>query len=120
MNVPLQSLIVILLGHWVGDYLLQGNIIADQKSKSIRWLTIHVLVYTITLIVFSLFLFSWADALRLSFLNGIFHFITDLFTSRLSSKCKLNPRIFYTIIGFDQLIHTATLIATTYYYYDAL
>jgi len=53
-------------------------------------------------------------------LNAVLHFVTDFFTSRLAVKYKLNPRIFYSIIGFDQLIHTVTLMVTMYFYFGTV
>jgi hypothetical protein len=106
------TFVIILISHWVGDYLLQFNAIANHKSHSIRWLTLHVLIYTSVLFAGALFIFSWEEGLRYCAVNAILHFVTDLVTGKFSSKYKSNPRIFYPIIGFDQLIHTVTLLLT--------
>lgn len=106
------SFVIILLSHWVGDYLLQFNAIANHKSHSIRWLTLHVAIYSCVLFAGVFFIFPLHEALRYCALNGAFHFVTDLITGKFSSKYKSNPRIFYPIIGADQFIHTVTLLLT--------
>ena len=115
MSLTLQSIVLILVGHWIGDYVLQFNKIADFKSTSLLWLTIHVLLYTSVLLGVSLYLFSVVDAMKLSLVNGCLHFVTDWVTSKFSSRYRAKPRIFYPIIGFDQLIHTVTLMVTINY-----
>jgi hypothetical protein len=106
------TFVIILISHWVGDYLLQFNAIANQKSKSLRWLTLHVVIYTAALFTGVLFVFPLQDALYYCAVNAGLHFVTDFFTGKLSAKYKPNPRMFYPIIGFDQMIHTVTLLLT--------
>jgi len=107
-------LITLFFGHWVGDYLFQTTQMATTKSKSFKWLNIHVLVYTTTILVFSFFILSREIWWRFALLNGILHWITDFFTSKLANHYAGNLRVFYPIIGFDQFIHIATLLLTLY------
>jgi hypothetical protein len=46
--------------------------------------------------------------------NGALHFVTDYFTSQATSKlwADQNWHRFFVMIGFDQLIHQATLAST--------
>ena len=106
------TFIIILICHWVGDYLLQFNAIANQKSEHLGWLALHVLIYTSVLFVGVLFIFHLQEAMYYCAVNAAFHFVTDFVTGKFSSKYKSNPRIFYPIIGFDQFIHTVTLLLT--------
>ena len=112
MSLPLSFVLLVLAVHWIGDYLFQTNAIADHKGKSLLWLGLHVLIYSLTLIVFAFFVFTWQKAFQYVLINGVFHFITDLLTSKLHSRFRNNPRIFYPVMGFDQLIHTVTLVST--------
>jgi hypothetical protein len=110
------SLIILFLGHWVGDYLFQSSKMAQQKRISIKWLSIHVGVYSLVLFIFSFFLLDLTTCLKFVGVNAVLHWITDFFTSKLSSKFSDRPRIFYPVIGFDQLIHIATLVYTFEFY----
>ncbi len=102
----------ILLAHWVGDYGLQTSKMAMGKSHHFKWLCLHVLTYTGVLLVCSLILFPLKVAIGFLLINCILHGITDFFTSKLTSKYRENPRIFFPILGFDQLIHAVTLYLT--------
>ena len=108
MNIVL----LILLGHWIGDFVFQSSSMAKQKSHSLKWLTIHVMIYCLILFLTIVPVFGLLLAAKFIAINGALHWITDFFTSKLSVKHQDNPRIFYPILGFDQLVHTAGLIYT--------
>ncbi|WP_299242145.1 DUF3307 domain-containing protein [uncultured Aquimarina sp.] len=102
----------ILIAHWIGDFAFQTSKMALGKSEEIKWLFVHVIVYTITLATFSLFLFSIKTTIAYVLINSFLHGFTDFFTSKLTSRYRENPRIFFPLLGLDQLIHTITLYAT--------
>ena len=92
--LTLRVALVIVVGHFVADWLCQSDWMALHKSK--RWdaLTWHVLVYTtvLSLIVAlsqppaaypygALVAFLW-----FVFVNGLAHFIQDAITSRITSR----------------------------------
>jgi hypothetical protein len=108
----MQAAIVLLFAHWVGDYLLQSNEMATQKATSLKWLTIHVGVYCIPVFVASALLFPLRHALTYIAINGALHWVTDLASSRVATRYRSNPRVFHSIVGFDQLFHGACLLAT--------
>ncbi len=112
----MSAIVTLLFGHWVADFLFQTEKMALGKSHSIKWLALHVLVYTVVLCVFCFFLLSWKVALLFAALNGLLHGLTDLLTSRLTALYKDNRRIFFLIIGLDQFIHSATLLITLDYF----
>lgn len=114
----------LLVTHFIGDFLLQSNYMALNKSKSFGVLCLHCLVYSLCFLPFGL-LFS-----LITFLT---HLGTDFVTSRITSKLwfidlrlrsTVNPNLkwpffamidtkkrhwFFVAIGFDQLIHYFTL-----------
>lgn len=96
----------------MGDYLLQTSKMATEKSQSIKWLLVHVLIYTLSILIFANFAFSWQIALGYALINGLLHLVTDFFTSKLSARYLEQPRIFFPILGFDQMIHMACLYWT--------
>lgn len=118
-----------LIAHFVGDFLFQTDWMALNKSKRFDALTIHVAIY-------SLCFLPWG--LKFFFLTLLTHWITDFYTSRLTSRlwffdmkplsvmpyCKVcadydfavrmngKRHWFFVAIGADQLVHYLTLWAT--------
>lgn len=96
---------LILFVHFVADFILQTNKMATNKSTSTAWLSSHILVYTLVMSVFGI---------QYAIVNGLAHFIVDFITSRLTSYFwkKGDRHKFFIVIGLDQFIHTAVLIAS--------
>jgi len=111
---PFWQLVVLLSTHWVGDFVLQTNFQASNKNKRLDALSLHVATYTATLFVATAILFGWMLAITFAAVNGALHFATDYITSRAASKfwAEQNWHRFFVVIGFDQLIHQATLAST--------
>ena len=105
-------MIILIVGHWIGDYGLQTNIIAKEKSRNLKWLLIHIALYTSTLAICSFFILPFDKALRFIVVNGLLHLVTDFATSKMAQKFQSNQRLYYIIIGFDQMIHFITLLMT--------
>lgn len=102
--------VLLLAIHWIGDFVLQFNIIAARKGVSVKWLATHVLLYTSILFVACLFLAEWKSVIGFVLFNAVFHFVIDFGTSRLTNRWKDDARRFYLTIGFDQFLHTAILL----------
>jgi len=120
--IALDTIAIILIGHWVFDFYCQTDEQAKEKSTSNVWLSKHVLTYTLGLALMALMLFPmfpcvWGAAAWIS-LNAIAHFFTDYITSRASSLLwkEGNTHDFFVVIGADQLIHYLTLFGTLVYY----
>lgn len=104
---------LLLVVHWVADFVMQTHWQASNKSKRMDALVRHVGTYTAVLTVASVALFG-IDGLPFAAVNGGLHFATDYVTSRASSKlwAKQDWHNFFVVIGLDQLIHQLTLAAT--------
>lgn len=106
----------LVLAHFIGDFLLQSDWMALNKGKNWKALAWHVLVYSACFLPW-----GWQFAV----MTAILHFITDALTSRWTTKLwffrQAFPDVnewfyipgkrhwFFTVIGFDQLIHMASL-----------
>jgi hypothetical protein len=113
---PLQ-LIALLAIHWLADFVLQSQWMSVNKSKRLDALVSHVATYTATLFVGSALVFGVHEIPQLALfvaVNGILHFFTDFLTSRITSRLWQQQRehLFFVAVGFDQLIHQITLVAT--------
>lgn len=110
--------IFLLFIHWIGDYRFQYKNMALGKGKSLYWLTIHVLIYLLILtigvfILYFLMNFEFIKVCKFLIVNGLLHWITDFFTSRLANYYReRNDDRHYWVSGFDQFIHSSTLLYT--------
>ena len=103
---------VFLIAHYIGDFFFQSRDIATSKSSSNLSLSIHVAIYTATILAFS-FLVDFTSYQRSVFViyNGLVHFLTDYTTSRITTAAykKGDMTKFWDTVGFDQFIHIYTL-----------
>lgn len=116
LELSLVHVIAILVCHFIGDFILQSDDMAINKSTSNGWLTKHVVMYCFPLTIFYMVLLSTNAITPLAYilvltLNFIFHWSTDYVTSRVASKFYKDGERgkFFKTIGFDQLIHGVTL-----------
>lgn len=107
----------LLVAHFIGDFVLQSDWMAQNKSKSNEALGLHVMVYTLALgvgaipLVFILGRPSFGLPLAWILLNGAAHFATDYVTSRINARLWAAKEVHYFFVGVgaDQLIHYLTL-----------
>lgn len=94
--------------HFIGDFLFQTRYIANNKSTKIEALLLHGLIYTATMAVLMFF----GITLRYVVLIGMSHLITDAITSQATTYYykKENWYMFFSVIGFDQLLHTIQIL----------
>lgn len=121
-TISVYQVFYLLLAHYISDFVMQTDIMARGKSKAIEPLSLHIIVYTLSLMFMTWFLFSNSLAfLGFVLLNGCLHFVIDYFTSRESSKLFAQGKAGsesvpnfggFSVIGFDQLLHTFILIAS--------
>lgn len=122
MTVAVWAVVVVLLGHWFFDFVLQPNWMGQRKSKEWWVLTQHsvrillgglvagivIKVATDGLDFNSRGLVAWAG------INAVAHFAIDAVTSRMTTRFFLADRrhAFFVTIGFDQFLHLALAIWT--------
>lgn len=110
---PLASAII---GHLVGDYLLQNDWMASKKKKETWPCFVHVSLYTLAIIVFT----GWLDPLVIS---SVFipHFMIDRWLNVKAYMTKVGQRDFannlspWSIIIVDNSIHMMCLWISAWY-----
>ena len=109
--IDAADLTAILVWHWVADFFLQSRQMGTQKSSSLKWLNIHLAVYTVVMMPVS---WGVTGAIWYALINGAAHWVTDFCTSRMTSSFYQRGEMhwFWSIIGLDQLLHVAVLIWT--------
>lgn len=95
----------LLIAHWLGDYLLQNSKMATRKGKEPLWLFYHVGVYTLIVLVISFWILDREWWITFTLANGLAHLVTDAVSSPIGLKFRERPRIFFLILGTDQLLH---------------
>ena len=94
---------LLLFLHWVGDFVLQSDYMAKNKSKNIMVLFIHCLIYTAV--------FAFQVKFQGLLILFVSHFIIDFCSSKINAKLYKAGEIhwFFTSIGFDQFLHLSIL-----------
>jgi len=106
----IETLLIIIFIHFVADFMCQTDKMAQNKSKSNYWLSMHVIVYTAVTMVSWIILFAFSMIyvpITAFILIFIMHWITDYTTSRISSKLYQKGDIhnFFVIVSLDQVLH---------------
>ena len=106
--VNIHEILLLLLIHTISDFCSQTRKMAENKSQSIKWLSIHVFIYILPFLVF-----GW----KFTLVNFILHWIIDFISSRASGYYykQKNFYAFFNVIGFDQYLHIVSLVFTYYY-----
>lgn len=116
--------ILIVVIHWIADFIFQAEKWSLGKSKSWIPLLKHTIVYSsFWLIPVWVMTENLINSLLFVGVTFIAHTITDYFTSRIVSKKFANnyygspiPNFgAFTTIGFDQVLHYLQLILTWYW-----
>lgn len=109
--MTLTSILLIIWAHWIGDFILQSDYMAQNKSKN-NWILLdHVISYSIPILLIG---FLIPVSIAWIVINAFGHFCTDYITSRVTSKLWQNKEIhwFFVTIGADQAIHMTTLLVS--------
>jgi len=115
--------LALLFIHWVADFVMQTDKMAQGKSKNNLDLLNHTLTYSGAFVAFLMplvgYLFGyneqvWLNVFAFGGITLIIHTIQDYTTSRINSKLWAEKKVhwFFVSIGFDQFLHFAQLILT--------
>lgn len=117
MNYPTSAVFLILLAHFIGDFFLQTQAMAEQKSEKKSVLILHSLLYGSALFIFSPFIsltveinfitiWSWVTVNM--FLHGLFDMIFADIYKHYVNKSGFK-RGFFNALAVDQMVHIVSL-----------
>lgn len=128
--INISMVFLILLAHWIADFVCQTDKMAKGKSSDWRQLVMHITAYvTAVNLIIPTAMFCMlmppatvASVVLWGYLNGVMHLCVDAVTSRITSKLYAAGRIhdFFVVIGLDQFIHTVCLLGTWSLIFGAL
>ena len=121
-GVGVDIIYVLLVAHFVGDFICQSDWMALSKSKLWVALAYHVGVYiSVVSLVVAAFQppspYPYVELLQFGAwvsVNSFAHFVQDAITSRINARLwQANERHWFFVgIGADQLFHYVTLFVT--------
>ncbi|WP_146088548.1 DUF3307 domain-containing protein [Lacrimispora xylanisolvens] len=112
-----QYMMVLLLGHVLGDFYIQTEEIAKKKESRFLWVLIHCLAYLGTMTLTSLVILP-GSAIYISLTSGLCHLMIDsgkFYSLRsLTSQKKKTPEKERNIFCLDQIFHIISLLFISY------
>lgn len=123
-----EVIIILLIAHWIGDFILQKEEWARGKHNTFIDLISHTIHYGLVIFLFVLFyrMFMFGADLQIYHIiffwlfNLVAHAIVDSITSRFTHLQRMNEKYyvtkrnlgFFPTIGLDQLIHYIILFTS--------
>jgi len=106
---PSLLFVIILLVHWLADFILQTHLQASNKSKNLIALLSHTFNYSIvwSIVILFVILPNLFDLFLFFLITFITHTLIDYFTSKQTAKLYAiqDYHNFFVIIGLDQILH---------------
>lgn len=127
ISTPINMIeyLVIIVIHYIADFIFQAEEWAINKYKSLGALFSHTLTYSLVLMLLSVMFLKIETGHALWFFTVVNfggHTIIDFFTSKIVSKKFRDKQLgssipnfgAFSIIGFDQVLHYTTLFVSYY------
>ena len=123
----MKLFIIMLVTHWVSDFILQTDEMAKGKRKDWGCLLRHTVLYSMIWLLVGFFMtpnLYGSGALEVGdwmckvsmfvFITFITHTFVDYFTSRINYRLKVKNDMhnMFVVIGFDQMLHYLQLYFT--------
>lgn len=122
--MKIEIIFVVLLLHWIADFIFQDEKWSINKSYWIEPLLKHTITYSLIMgLGMMLFFPTFLSFIYFTIITFISHTFVDYFTS-IVVKDKFNKKEFgssipnfgaFTIIGYDQLLHYVMLFYSLTY-----
>lgn len=116
----MYRILILIIMHIAGDFLLQGKTLSRLKASKITALFAHVGIYTLFFIAISPLLLglTFVQGLIFSSINGGTHLVIDYFTAKFKKLYwEQNEGRYLAVISIDHILHILILITTYIYLY---
>jgi hypothetical protein len=124
MDNSFLYLIVLLIMHYFADWthLSTSKMLEAKKvGKPLSPIFLHSLVHAILFSIVTLFFYNISAGITIFFIILISHFIIDFSKGILANKypitSDIKSKIFWYILGLDQLLHQLFIIISAYICY---
>lgn len=103
--------LLMLIGHFLGDFYFQSNSLAVEKEKNISKLFLHCLIYLVVMVLVIIPILG-GSAFIYALIASIAHLIVDVvkFTYKLNCKNKFSDRKEAIVYLIDQAVHISCII----------
>jgi len=116
----MYRILILVIMHIAGDFLLQGRTLSRLKASKITALFAHVGIYTLFFIAISPLLLglTFIQGLIFSSINGGTHLVIDYFTAKFKKMYwQQSEGKYLAVISIDHILHILILITTYIYMY---
>ena len=110
-----HAILIILVIHYLGDFVLQTHEQSQRKSTEVKWLLYHTGSYSLVWLLAAWgFYSSFSAAFVFSVITFAAHTATDWASSRIGKPFwdKQDFHNGFAVIGFDQVLHYVQLLLT--------
>lgn len=108
-----MSLWLLLSAHFIADFFLQPDSLAEKKTQNPLYLALHALIYAVVLAIVVFPCFS-GDAAWRSFVTIAFsHFVIDFVRAGIDKKHKNRAAHLASFLA-DQVLHVSIICASVY------
>ena len=101
--------LLLLMGHFLGDFYFQSHAIAKTKDKDKGALFTHCSIYALTMFLVAIPLFSWSMLVTV-FLLAIAHLVIDSVKHRMSRRRLTTYQKEARLFVIDQMLHLGCIV----------
>jgi hypothetical protein len=106
----MKTIIILLIAHWIADFVLQSRRDAEAKSHDVIALIRHVSGYSAFMTLIAFFILSAENAVWFGVITFVFHFITDYFTSKATTYTYLKTQDTFAFRSNDWNLNSGDIL----------